>query len=34
MTHQANPKSGAEFTTNWRENARRLERDGLYRSAD
>ena len=34
MIHQAHPESGAEFTTNWREHARRLDRDGLYRAAD
>ena len=34
MTHHTNRESGAEFTANWRENARRLERDGLYRAAD
>ncbi|MDP7342853.1 MAG: glutamate synthase central domain-containing protein, partial [Alphaproteobacteria bacterium] len=34
MSGRENNESGAEFIANWRQNARRLERDGLYRAAD
>ena len=34
MTNRRNRESGVQFVAKWRENARRLERDGLYRMAD
>ena len=34
MTDRTPQENGAEFVANWRTNAKRLERDGLYSPAE